>query len=69
MRRDAGQRGGAGLTQAAGTIAARMRDVPGIVTVCQPLRVAKTSEAVVSAAVALTRDKPGTFAVRARRRD
>jgi tRNA uracil 4-sulfurtransferase len=66
---DSDQRGGADRTQAAGTIAARMRDVPGIVTVCQPLRVAKTPEAVVSAAVALTRDKPGTFAVRARRRD
>jgi tRNA uracil 4-sulfurtransferase len=63
------QRGGTGRAQAAGTIAARMRDVPGIVTVCQPLRVAKTPEAVVSAALALTRDKPGTFAVRARRRD
>jgi len=63
------QPGGAGRAQAAGTIAARMRDVPGIVTVCQPLRVAKTPEAVVTAAVALTRDKPGTFAVRARRRD
>jgi len=61
------QRGGA--AQAAGQIAARMRDVPGIVTVCQPLRVAKSPEAVVSAAVALTRDKPGTFAVKARRRD
>ena len=66
---DSAQRGGADRAQAAGTIAARMRDVPGIVTVCQPLRVAKTPEAVVSAAVALTRDKPGTFAVRARRRD
>src|SRR5579859_5372395 len=54
---DADQRGAAGRAQAAGTIAARMRDVPGIVTVCQPLRVAKTPEAVVSAAVALTRDK------------
>ena len=63
------QPGRAGLAQAASTIAARMRDVPGIVTVCQPLRVAKNPEAVVSAAVALTRDKPGTFAVKARRRD
>src|SRR5579859_3023656 len=69
QEQDGAQRGGAGRAQAAGTIAARMRDVPGIVTVCQPLRVAKTPEAVVSAAVALTRDKPGTFAVRARRRD
>ncbi|MGH3259864.1 MAG: tRNA uracil 4-sulfurtransferase ThiI [Streptosporangiaceae bacterium] len=68
-QQDGDPRGGAGRAQAAGTIAARMRDVPGIVSVCQPLRVAKTPEAVVSAAVALTRDKPGTFAVRARRRD
>ena len=66
---DGDQRGEPGRTQAARTIAERMRDVPGIVTVCQPLRVAKTPEAVVSAAVALTKDKPGTFAVKARRRD
>jgi tRNA uracil 4-sulfurtransferase len=66
---DADQRAGAGRAQAARTIAERMRDVPGIVTVSRPLRVAKTPEAVVSAAVALTSDRPGTFAVRARRRD
>jgi len=58
-----------GWAAAAGQIAERVRDVPGIVTVAQPLRVAKTPEAVVAAAVALTAKKAGTFAVRPRRRD
>jgi thiamine biosynthesis protein ThiI len=66
---DGEQRGAAGWAQAAGQIAERVRDVPGIVTVCRPLRVAKTPEAVVAAAVTLTAGKPGTFAIRARRRD
>jgi thiamine biosynthesis protein ThiI len=66
---DGQQRGPAGWTAAASEIAERVRDVPGIVTVAQPLRVAKTPEAVVAAAVALTANKKGTFAVRARRRD
>jgi tRNA uracil 4-sulfurtransferase len=43
--------------------------VPGIAQVCQSLRVAKTPEAVSAAAVALTKDRTGTFAIRARRRD
>ena len=63
------QRGAAGWAQAAGLIADRVRDVPGIARVCQPLRVAKTPEAVTAAAVALTKDASGAFAVRARRRD
>jgi tRNA uracil 4-sulfurtransferase len=50
-------------------LADRMRDVPGIVRVCPALRVAKDPEAVAAAAVELTKDKPGAFAVRARRRD
>jgi tRNA uracil 4-sulfurtransferase len=50
-------------------LAERMRDVPGIVRVCPALRVAKDPEAAVAAAIELTRDKPGTFAVRPRRRD
>ena len=62
-------RGPDGWAAAAGQIAERVRDVPGIVTVAQPLRVAKTPEAVVAAAVALTAKKTGTFAVRPRRRD
>ena len=55
--------------QAVHQIAERMRDVPGIVRVCQPLRVAKTPEAISAAAMALTKGTSGTFAVRARRRD
>jgi tRNA uracil 4-sulfurtransferase len=66
---DGEQRGGTGWAEAAGRVAERVRDVPGIVTVSRPLRVAKTPEAVVAAAVALTGNKPGTFAIRARRRD
>jgi thiamine biosynthesis protein ThiI len=66
---DGEHRGAAGWAQAAGLIADRVRDVPGIVRVCQPLRVAKTPEAVTAAAVALTKDASGAFAVRARRRD
>ena len=66
---DGESRGPDGWAAAAGQIAERVRDVPGIVTVAQPLRVAKTPEAVVAAAVALTAKKAGTFAVRPRRRD
>jgi thiamine biosynthesis protein ThiI len=66
---DGAQRGPAGWAQAVQRVAERMRDVPGIVTVAQPLRVAKTPEAVVAAAVALTAGRPGPFAVRPRRRD
>jgi thiamine biosynthesis protein ThiI len=47
----------------------RMLDIPGIVRVSHAQRVTKDPEAVVAAAVELTRNKPGTFAVRARRRD
>lgn len=51
-------------------VAARVRDVPGIVRVHQALRVAKEPEAAARAAVELLADRPtGTFAVRARRRD
>ena len=66
---DGEQRGEPGWSEAAGQVAERMRDVPGIVRVCQPLRVAKTAEAVTAAAVALTKGTTGTFAIRARRRD
>jgi tRNA uracil 4-sulfurtransferase len=66
---DGSQRGGPGWVEAAGAVAERMRDIPGIVTVATPLRVAKAPEAVVAAAVAVTAGKPGPFAVRARRRD
>jgi thiamine biosynthesis protein ThiI len=66
---DGEQRGEPGWTKAAAAIAERVRDVPGIVRVCQPLRVVKTPEAVTAAAVALTKGRTGTFAIRASRRD
>jgi tRNA uracil 4-sulfurtransferase len=66
---DGEQRGEAGWASAAAAIAERVRDVPGIAQVCQSLRVAKTPEAVSAAAVAMTKDRTGTFAIRARRRD
>jgi thiamine biosynthesis protein ThiI len=66
---DGEQRGEAALAQAVTQIAERMQDVPGIVRVCVPLRVPKTPEAVVAAAMGLTKGSSGTFAVRARRRD
>ena len=50
-------------------VAARVADVPGIVRVCRALRVDKTPEAAIAAAIALTSPSSGTFAVRARRRD
>jgi thiamine biosynthesis protein ThiI len=61
--------GAADPEAAADAVAARMQDVPGIVRVCRALRVAKTPEAAAEAAVELTADRPGSFAVRARRRD
>jgi len=66
---DGEQRGEAGWASAAAAIAERVRDVPGIAQVCQSLRVAKGPEAVSAAAVALTKGRTGTFAIRARRRD
>jgi thiamine biosynthesis protein ThiI len=66
---DGEQRGEAGWASAAAAIAERVRDVPGIAQVCQSLRVAKAPEAVSAAAVALTKGRTGTFAIRARRRD
>ncbi|HTQ91045.1 MAG TPA: THUMP domain-containing protein, partial [Streptosporangiaceae bacterium] len=66
---DGERRGEPGWALAAGQIAERVRDVPGIARVCLPLRVAKTPEAISAAAMALTKGSSGTFAVRARRRD
>jgi tRNA uracil 4-sulfurtransferase len=61
--------GAADPQAAADAVAARMQDVPGVVRVCRAQRVAKTPEAAAEAAVELTADRPGSFAVRARRRD
>jgi tRNA uracil 4-sulfurtransferase len=66
---DGATRGAPGWVSAAAQVAERMRDVPGIIRVCQPVRVPKTAEATVAAALALTDSKSGAFAVRARRRD
>ena len=55
--------------ETADAVAARLRDVPGIVRVCRALRVAKSPDAAVEAAVGLTAGAQGTFAVRSRRRD
>jgi thiamine biosynthesis protein ThiI len=54
---------------AASALAERMRDIPGIVRVCRTLRVDKTPEAAAAAAIELTAGRPGSFAIRARRRD
>ena len=66
---DGEARGDQGWAQAANQVAERMRDIPGIVRVCLPLRVPKTPGAAVAAAVDVTDEKSGAFAVRARRRD
>jgi tRNA uracil 4-sulfurtransferase len=54
---------------AASALAERMRDIPGIVRVCRTLRVDKAPEAAAAAAIELTAGRPGSFAIRARRRD
>jgi len=54
---------------AADLLAARMRNVMGLSRVCRAVRVAKDPGAAVAAAVQLTAGRPGSFAVRARRRD
>jgi tRNA uracil 4-sulfurtransferase len=63
---DGERRGEEGWAQAAGLIAERTQDVPGIARVCLPLRVAKTPEAISAAAIGLTKGSSGTFAVCAR---
>ena len=50
-------------------LAGRMRNVMGLSRVCRAVRVDKDPEAAVAAAVQLTAGRPGSFAVRARRRD
>src|SRR6201996_1565621 len=65
---------GAGLTAAehvavVDRVAERAADVPGIVRVSRALRVDKTPEAAIAAALALSDAGSGTFAVRSRRRD
>ena len=53
---------------AADLIADRMLDVMGVVRVCRAVRVAKQAQAAIDMAAELAGGRPGTFAVRARRR-
>jgi tRNA uracil 4-sulfurtransferase len=61
--------GGLVAETAADMVAERMTYVMGLARVCRAVRVAKDPEAAVAAAVALAAGCPGSFAVRARRRD
>ena len=61
--------GGAAAETAVGLVADRMTHVMGIARVCRAVRVAKDPDAAMAAAVDLMAGCPGSFAVRARRRD
>jgi tRNA uracil 4-sulfurtransferase len=67
--RVAGGQTGPAAEAAADVVAGRMRNVMGLSRVCRAVRVAKDPEAAAAAAVQLAAGRPGTFAVRARRRD
>ena len=54
---------------AADQIADRMLTVMGVVRVCRASRIAKDAQAAIEAAADLAKDKTGSFAVRAKRRD
>jgi tRNA uracil 4-sulfurtransferase len=61
--------GGLAAETAIGLVADRMTQVMGIARVCRAVRVAKDPDAATAAAVDLVAGCPGSFAVRARRRD
>jgi len=61
--------GGPAAQSAVSLVADRMTHVMGIARVCRAVRVAKDPDAAVAAAVDLVAGCPGSFAVRARRRD
>jgi tRNA uracil 4-sulfurtransferase len=61
--------GGLAAETAIGLVADRMTQVMGIARVCRAVRVAKDPDAATAAAVDLLAGCPGSFAVRARRRD
>ena len=62
--------GPASTTQhAADLIAERMLDVMGVARVCRATRVARDAQAAIDTAAGLAGGRPGSFAVRARRRD
>jgi thiamine biosynthesis protein ThiI len=55
--------------EAIGHVTERAREIPGISRVCQAWRVPKTPEATIAAAIQITENAKGSFAVRPRRRD
>jgi thiamine biosynthesis protein ThiI len=69
LRVAAAEGGEFGAQAAADLVAERMSQVMGLARVCRAIRVAKEPEAAIEAAVQLVAGRPGSFAVRARRRD
>jgi tRNA uracil 4-sulfurtransferase len=63
------ERGGLVADATVDVVAQRMTDVMGLARVCRAVRVAKDPEAATAAAIELVAGCPGSFAVRARRRD
>jgi tRNA uracil 4-sulfurtransferase len=63
------ERGGLVAEAAVDLVAERLTYVMGLARVCRAVRVDKDPEAAISAAVGLAAGCPGSFAVRARRRD
>jgi thiamine biosynthesis protein ThiI len=64
-----GVAGPADAETAADLIAERMLNVMGVVRVCRAIRVAKDPQTAIEAAVRIAGGRPGTFAIRAKRRD
>jgi len=69
LRVTGAEAGGIEAETAVDVVAERMTYVMGLARVCRAVRVAKDPEAAIAAAVELTAGCPGSFAVRARRRD
>jgi thiamine biosynthesis protein ThiI len=69
LRMAGGEAGGFAAETAADIVAERMGQVMGLARVCRAIRVAKDPDAAIEAAVALMAGRPGSFAIRARRRD
>lgn len=69
LRVEGAEAGGVVAETAVDLVAERMTYVMGLARVCRAVRVAKEPEAAIAAAVELAAGCPGSFAVRARRRD
>jgi thiamine biosynthesis protein ThiI len=69
LRMAGGEAGGFAAETAADIVAERMGEVMGLARVCRAIRVAKDPDAAIEAAAALMAGRPGSFAIRARRRD